>query len=86
MKIKLKKTLITNRPYYWGVIKNDKYRGMFFMLCLNDSANTMKVVSVLGFHSKVKGARLECTKLSNSKYITCMLLLPNHEPMAGMAN
>lgn len=53
------KRLITNRADYWGVIKNGRYRGIFFVLCLNDPASIMRVVSVLGFLRNVKGARLE---------------------------
>lgn len=52
------KRLITNGAYYWGVIKNDRYRGIFFVLYLNDSTSIMRVVSVLGFHRNMKGARL----------------------------
>lgn len=54
---KAQKRLQTTRAYYRVVIKNVRYGGIFFMLCLIDSVNIIKVkvVSVPGISQKSNG-------------------------------
>lgn len=54
----------------------------YFLMTLN--IIKVKVLSVLRFHRKVKGSRLNCTVLNNTKYMAYMLLLRPAEPMVAM--